>query len=101
MKRLNRFVAGLGLAAVLVAGSSNVFAKSDGNSGARLRIISGQILSIDRNARTMIVRDASTNQTYSVQVPEGAFIRTVTLSGAPLTFEQLIAGMTVRDLAVR
>ena len=98
MKRLNRFVAGLGLVAVLAAGSSNVFAKAD---AARQRVIGGQIVSIDRNARTILVRDAGTNQTFAVQVPEGAFVRTMSMSGAPLTFEQLIAGMVVRDLTVK
>jgi hypothetical protein len=98
MKRLNKFVAGLGLVAVLAAGSSNVFAKSD---NGRQRIINGNIVSIDRDARTIVVRDASTGQTYSVQVPEGLYVRTMSLSGAPLTFEQLITGMVVRDLTVK
>ena len=99
MKRLNKFVAGLGLVAVLAAGSSNVFAKSD--AGRQQRLINGSIVSIDRNARTIVVRDASTGQTFSVQVPEGLSVRTMSLSGAPLTFEQLITGMVVRDLAVK
>jgi len=98
MKRLNKFVAGLGLVAVLAAGSSNVFAKTD---SARQRVIGGQIVSIDRNARTIVVRDASTDQTFAVQVPEGAVVRTMNMSGAPLNFEQLLAGMVVRDLTVR
>jgi hypothetical protein len=98
MRRLNKFVAGLGLVAVLAAGSPNVFAKSD---AGRERIINGNIVSIDRNARTIVVRDASTGRTFSVQVPEGLSVRTMSLSGAPLTFEQLITGMVVRDLTVK
>ena len=97
MKRLNKFVAGLGLVAILAAGSSNVFAKSD---TAHQRNISGQIVSIDRNARTMIVRDAATNREVIVQVPEGAQVKTSSLSGASISFELLLKGMVVRDLAV-
>ena len=98
MKRLNKFVAGLGLVAVLAAGSSNVFAKSD---TGRQRLISGSIVSIDRDARTIVVRDVNMGQTFSVQVPEGLSVRTLSLSGAPLTFEQLLTGMVVRDLTVK
>lgn len=97
MKRLNKFVAGLGLAAVLAAGSSNVFAKSGASAP---RNISGLIVSIDRNARTMIVRDAATNREVLVQVPDGAQIKTSSLSGAHVSFELLLKGMVVRDLAV-
>ena len=98
MKRLNKLVAALGLIAVLAAGTSNVFAKS---GDSHLRIITGQIVSIDRNARTILVRDAGTGQAFSVQIPEGSLVRTMSLSGAPLTFEQLISGMVVRGMTVR
>ena len=98
MKRLNKFVAGLGLVAVLAAGSSNVFAGSD---APKERIISGSIVSIDREARTMIVRDADTNREVVVQVPDGSKIKTSSMSGASISFELLIRGMVVRDLAVR
>ncbi len=96
MKRLNKFVAVLGLASVIVAGSSNAFAKSE----TRQRIISGNIVSIDRDARTMTVRDAATRRTLVVQVPADARIKTNVTSGGSFNFEQLIAGMVVRDLAV-
>jgi hypothetical protein len=99
MKRLNKFVTGLGLVAVLAAGSSNIFAKT--TDGARRRVIGGQIVSIDRTTRTIVVRDASTNQTFAVQVPDGTVVRTMSMSGAPLNFEQLLAGMVVRDLTVK
>ena len=97
MKRLNKFVAGLGLVAVLAAGSANVFAKSGATAK---RNISGQIVSIDRNARTMVVRDAATNREVLVQAPAGAQIKTTSLSGASISFELLLQGMVVRDLAV-
>lgn len=97
MKRLNKFVAGLGLVAVLAAGSSNVFAKSD---TSKPRVISGSIVSIDRDARTILVRDANTNREVSVRVPEGVQLRTNNYSGASVSFELLLKGMTVRDLTV-
>ena len=99
MKRLNKFVAGLGLVAVLAAGSSNVFAKSD--APKQPRVISGQILSIDLDARTMIVRDNTTNREISVRVPAGVSVKTNNYSGASVSFELLLKGMTVRDLTVR
>lgn len=97
MKRLNKFVAGLGLVAVLAAGSSNVFAKSD---ASKPRVISGSIVSIDRDARTMIVRDSTTNREVFVRVPEGVQVKTVNYSGASVSFELLLKGMSVRELSV-
>jgi hypothetical protein len=97
MKRLNKFVVGLGLVAVLAAGSSNVFAKSD---TSKQRIISGSIVSIDRGARTIVLRDTNTNREVFVRVPEGAQVRTNNYSGASVSFELLLKGMTVRDLTV-
>lgn len=97
MKRLNKFVVGLGLVAVLTAGSANVFAKSD---APKPRVINGNIVSIDRDARTMVVRDAATNREVSVRVPEGAQVKTNNYSGASVSFELLLRGMSVRELAV-
>jgi len=97
MKRLNKFVAGLGLVAVLAAGSSNVFAKSD---TSKSRVISGNIVSIDRDARTMTVRDSNTNREVSVRVPAGVQVKTNNYNGASVSFELLLKGMAVRDLAV-
>jgi len=98
MKRLNRFVAGLGLVAVLAAGSANVFAKSD---ASKPRVISGNIVSIDRGARTIIVRDSTTNREVFVRVPTGIQVRTNSYSGALVSFELLLKGMMVRDLSVQ
>ena len=97
MKRLSKFVAGLGLVAVLAAGSSNVFAKSD---TSKPRVISGSIVSLDRGARTMIVRDSATNREVLVRVPKGMLVKTNTFSGAPVAFELLLQGLNVRDLTV-
>ena len=98
MKRLNKFVAGLGLVAVLAAGSANVFAKSD---ASKPRVISGNIVSIDRGARTIIVRDSTTNREVFVRVPTGIQVRTNSYSGALVSFELLLKGMMVRDLSVQ
>jgi|SRR5215218_7812608 len=97
MKRLNKFVAGLGLVAVLAAGSSNVFAKSD---ASKQRVISGNIVSIDREARTMTVRDSDTNREIFVRVPAGVQIKTNNYNGASVSFELLLKGMNVRELTV-
>lgn len=97
MKRLNKFVAGLGLVAVLAAGSANVFAKSD---TSKPRVISGNIVSIDRDARTMVVRDFATSRELIVRVPAGSQVKTNNYSGASVSFELLLKGMTVRDLTV-
>lgn len=97
MKRLNKFVVGLGLVAVLAAGSSNVFAKSD---TSKQRVITGNIVSIDRDARTMTVRDFATDREIVVRVPAGSQVKTNNYSGASVSFELLLKGMTVRDLAV-
>lgn len=97
MKRLNKFVASLGLVAVLAAGSANVFAKSD---ASKPRVISGSIVSIDRDARTMTVRDAVTNREVFVRVPAGIQVKTNNYSGASVSFELLLKGMSVRDLSV-
>lgn len=98
MKRLNKFVAGLGLVAVLAAGSSSVFAKSD---ATKPRVISGQIVSIDLGARTMTVRDYATNREINVRVPSGVSVKTNNYAGAPASFELLLKGMTVRELTVQ
>jgi hypothetical protein len=97
MKRLNKFAAGLGLVAVLAAGSANVFAKSD---ASKQRVIGGSIVSIDRDARTIIVRDFATNREVFVRVPAGIQIKTTNYSGASVSFELLLKGMIVRGLSV-
>jgi hypothetical protein len=81
----------------LAAGSSNVFAKSD---TSKPRIISGSIVSIDRDARTMLVRDSNTNREVFVRVPAGVQVKTNNYSGASVSFELLLRGMSVRELAV-
>jgi hypothetical protein len=97
MKRLNKFVAALCVVAALAACSPEAFAKS---GAAKQRLVSGSIVRIDRDARTMVVRDSATNREVVVRVPAGACVKTSYLSGAPVSFELLLRGMSVRGLAV-
>ncbi len=98
MKRLRNAIMSFGIVAVLVAGSSGVFAKSE---DARPRAVSGSIVRIDRNARTITVREQSTGQEFQVKVPVGSVLRT-NQAGLPATsFEQLLVGMYIRDLRVQ
>lgn len=98
MKRFNKFIISLGIVAALAAGSSSAFAKSQ---NAKNRIISGSIVSVDRDARTITVRDMSTSQSFKVLIPDGGSVRTTHQTHALANFEQLVPGMIVRDLTVR
>ena len=97
MKRLNKLVAVLCVVAALAACSSEAFAKS---GDAKKRLVSGSIVRVDRDARAIVVRDSATNREVVVRVPSGASIKTGYLSGSLVSFELLLRGMSVRDLAV-
>ena len=98
MKRLRKAIISFGIVAVLVAGSSSVFAKSD---APKERTISGSVVRIDRSTRTITVREQSTNQELQVKVPAGSVLRTNNV-GLPATgFEQLLVGMYIRDVRVK
>ena len=73
MKRLHKAIMSFGIVAVLLAGSSSVFAKSE---NPRERAISGSIVRIDRNTRTITVREQSTGRETRVKVPAGSVLRT-------------------------
>jgi hypothetical protein len=98
MKRINKLVVNLSVIFVLAIGASNVFAKP---TGAKQRVISGIILDLDRTARTMTVRDTSTNEVFKIQVPEGIYIKTNHQTVALANFEQLLRGMNVRNVTVQ
>lgn len=98
MKRLHKAIMSFGVVAVLVAGSSSVFAKSD---AARERAISGAIVRIDRNARTITVREHGTGQDVQVKVPADCLVRTNSAGHRAANFEQLIVGMFITDVRVR
>ena len=98
MKRLHKAIISFGIVAVLASGSSSVFAKSETSKG---RAISGSIVRIDRNNRTITVREQSNGQELLVRVPAGSVLRTNQV-GLPATgFEQLLVGMFIRDVRVQ
>lgn len=98
MKRFKKVIVSLGIVSVLAAGSTAAFAKGE---NAKQRVISGSILSIDRDSRTITVRDLSTAQSFKVRIPDGGSVKTSHQSHGRANFEQLIEGMIVRDMAVR
>ena len=93
MQRLHKIVATLSLAfAIIVAGSATSFAKP---SAARGRTLNGIVIKVDRAARTLLVREISTQQVYTVQVPEGRTVRTKHQSAARASIEQIMLGMII------
>ena len=98
MKRLHKAIISFGIVAVLVSGSSSVFAKSE---TSKERAISGAIVRIDRSTRTITVREQSTSQEIQVKVPAGSVLRTNQV-GLPATgFEHLLIGMFILDVRVQ
>ena len=98
MKRLHKSIMSFGIVAVLLAGSSSVFAKSE---TSRERSISGAITSIDRNARTITVREHSTGKEILVVVPADSNLRTNLAGFRVVNFERLMVGMFITDVRVR
>ena len=98
MKRLHKAIISFGIVAVLVAGSSSVFAKSE---TSKERAISGSIVRIDRNTRTITVREQSNGQETLVKVPAGSVLRTNHYGLPATSFEQLFIGMSIRDVRVQ
>ena len=82
----------------LLAGSACASA-GDVLGGMTGNTMYGEVRGVDRSR--LQLRDDNTGRMFSVQVPEGTPVRTTSLSGAPLTFEQLIPGLVVRGLAVK
>jgi hypothetical protein len=98
MKRLHKAVMSFGIVAALLAGSSSVFAKAE---TSKARAISGAIVRIDRNTRTITVRDQSNGQDIQVVVPAGRSLRTNQFGQPANNFEQLLVGMFIRDVRVQ
>ena len=98
MKRLHKAIISFGIVAVLVAGSSSVFAKSE---NAKERTISGSIVRIDRTTRTITVREQGTGQELQVRVPADSVVRTNQLGLPATSFEQLFVGVFIRDVRVQ
>ncbi|MBV8855763.1 MAG: hypothetical protein JOZ02_02280 [Acidobacteria bacterium] len=98
MKRLHKAIMSFGIVAVLVAGSSSVFARSE---ASRERLLSGAIVRIDRDARTITVREQGTGRDVQVAVPADGVIRTTQSGYRITTFEQLMVGMFIQNVRVR
>ena len=98
MKRLHKAIISFSIVAVLMSGSSSVFAKSE---SPKERAISGSIVSIDRNTRIITVRAHGTGEAVQVKVPDGRFLRTTQQSIALASFEQLLPGMFVQNVRVK
>lgn len=98
MKRLHKAIISFGIVAVLVAGSSSAFGKSESQ---RTRSISGAIVSIDRTTRTITVRQHTTGKDINVVVPTDALVRTNASGLRVAAFEQLMVGVFVQDVIVR
>ena len=98
MKRLHKAIMSFGIVAVLVAGSSSVFAKAE---GSKERALSGSIVRIDRHNRTITVREHGTGQEIQVKVPAGSVLRTNQVGLPATSFEQLLVGMFIRDVRVQ
>lgn len=98
MKRLHKAIMSFGIVAVLVAGSSSVFAKS---GTSKERAISGAVVRIDRGNRIITVRERDTNQEINVKVPVGSVLRTNHVGLPATSFEQVLVGMYVRDVRVQ
>ncbi len=97
MKRLQKAFISFGIVAVLVAGSSGVFAKSEASKG---RVISGSIVRIERNTRTVVVREQGTGREINVTVPADSVVRTTLTGSRFATFEQLMVGMYIENVRV-
>ena len=98
MKRLHKAIISFGIVAVLLAGSSSVFAKSENSRG---RSISGAIVRIDRSTRTINVREHATGKEIQVVVPADTTVRTSQAGFRVAHFEQLMVGMFITDVSVR
>ena len=98
MKRLHKAIISFGIVAVLVAGSSSVFARSE---DSKERLISGAIVRIDRSTRTITVRDHATGKEILVIVPAGSVVHTNQAGFRAAAFEHLLPGMFITDVRVR
>ncbi len=97
MRRLHKLFITLSLIVVLCAGAGSAFANP---RVSKERTVNGRITSIDLGSRIMTVRDASTGQEIKMRVPAGMRLRTTHDSYNPVSFEQLLPGMVVRNISV-
>lgn len=97
MKKLQHKALGLALLALIAFGGVNASAKQTANQ----QILTGVVMSVDLNARTIQVREQGTGRTLSVRVPEGKSLRTNLATSPSLPLERLLPGMVIRDIVVQ
>ena len=97
MKKLQRKSLGLALLALVAFGGVNASAKQTASE----QVLSGVVVSIDLNARTLQVREQRTGRTLLVRVPEGKNLRTNLATSPSLPIERLLPGMVIRDIVVQ
>src|SRR3954462_14450060 len=97
MKKLQHKTLGLALLALIAFGGVNASAKQTSSQQA----LTGIIVSVDLNARTIQVREQGTGRTLSVRVPEGKNLRTNLATSPSLPIERLLPGMVIRDIVVQ
>ena len=97
MKKLQRKIIGLALLAVVAFGGVSASAKQT----AREQNLSGLVMSVDINARTIVVREQRTGRTISVRIPEGKTVRTNLATSPSVPIERLLPGMVIRDIVVQ
>ena len=97
MKRLHQAIISFSFAIMLVAGSGAALAATP---APQQRVLTGTIVSVDRTTRTITVREAGSSQLTKIQIPERRRVRTAQQGYAFADFEQLQAGMLIRDVLV-
>ena len=97
MKKLQRKTLGLALLALVAFGGVHASAKQSSSQ----QVLTGIVVSVDLNARTIQVREQGTGRTLSVRVPEGKSLRTNLATSPSLPIERLLPGMVIRDIVVQ
>ena len=95
MQKMKKLVIGLSLAVLLACGAIGVSAKSD---SLRARHLTGIIVSVDREARTLEVREMSGDKTITVKVPFGQRVRAINPDRGEVEFEQLHQAMRIEAI---
>jgi len=96
MKKLQRITLAIALLAALAGAGIGASAKS--GSSSRRRALSGVILRIDLQARSLEVREQETDRVITVRVPEGALLQTNSTNQPLMQIERLIPGMWLRGV---
>ncbi|MGH9900234.1 MAG: hypothetical protein ACRD68_00165 [Pyrinomonadaceae bacterium] len=95
MRRIRKFGIVLGLAVLLVGAPAGAAAKS---GSARAHQITGIIVSLDREARTLEVRELGRDKAITVRVPAGQRVRVLTPAWGEMEFERLHPAMYIKTV---